>query len=135
MIKKFNDKNISFIIRGQYSGNHPSDRNSTTFCLIRSIQKFFPDSLIYYVIWKNYDLIDNLRIQHRRVKIIEIDDPGGPGLISLKKLDQQNNINRQIASAKAPLEMVRTNYTCIVRSDFLFHNNNLITLYLSLIHI
>lgn len=129
MIDKFNDNNISFIIRGQYSGSHPSDRNSITFCLIRSIQKFFPDSLIYYVIWKNYSLINNLRIQHRRVKIIEIDDPGGPGFISLKNLDQQNNINRQIVSVKAILDEVKTNYTCIVRSDFLFHNNNLITLY------
>ena len=129
MVKNFDDKNISFVIRGAYYGEHPSNRNSETFLLIRSIEKFFPNALIYYVIWQDYNFKSYLRIQHRKVKIIEINDPKTPELISISNTDHKNNINRQLVCAKEGLSKVNTSYCCIVRSDFLFHNKNLIPLY------
>ncbi len=126
--------NLSFVIRGSYEGFHPAYRESITFRLIRSIEKFFPDSFIYYVCWQNYTYIDNIRIQHPKVLVIEAEDPGSPEPIAVGDSNDikkyKNNINRQIKSAVVGLKLIKTKYVCLVRSDFVFHNQNITRLYL-----
>ena len=77
MKDQINDNQITFLIRGRYCGTHPSSRESITFKLIRSLEKFFPGSNIFFSTWENYKYNENLKAQHPRIKLIfskEIND-------------------------------------------------------------
>ena len=132
MKNQINDNQITFLIRGRYCGIHPSSRNSITFKLIRSLEKFFPGSNIFFSTWENYKYNENLKAQHPRIKLIfskEINDQSLEYGVGAQKKKYKNSINSQLLCISSGLSQVKTKYVCIVRSDFCFNNNNLKSLY------
>ena len=125
---------ITFLIRGLYSGYHPSYRESETFRLIRSIEEFFPESKIIFSTWLEYKHLDKIKIQHPKVEYVinkGIDNFDIKIAVGNQKdlKKYKNNINSQITSIRNGLDFTKSEYVCIVRSDFVFHNNKVIKLY------
>lgn len=113
------DKDISFCVQGQISID--TKGVNQTEMLFRSIRRFFPGSKIIFATWKN---ALELEIDPRLgIEVIELQDPGsGPRYAGFS---QPNNINRQIISSKAALELASTDFAVKMRSDMILTNNRL----------
>jgi hypothetical protein len=124
-------KDITFVVHGLFEGSHPSNPASVTNKLFASIYRYFPGSQIIFATWSNYPYIEFMDSLPPFVRIALATDPGAPPLITLSgsPLIHSNNINRHIVSCQAGLSCVETTYTCRMRPDFIFTNDNLVRLY------
>lgn len=121
MNTKITYSDLTFCVQGQVakglSGENQTDK------LIESIFRFFPGSPVIFATWKNQGATI---LQRHGLRIIELDDPGS--LPREKGSTSPNNINRQIRSSKAALELATTRFAIKIRSDMIFRSNRLIRL-------
>lgn len=108
-------RDLTFCIQGPLIDEEGKNRAQNLF---GSIAKHFPQSEVIVSSWE-----DQREHSFPGPKFIFSSDPGS-GLRRLK--GGHNNINRQIVSTQAALELVTTSYAAKVRSDLLFKNNNII---------
>jgi len=108
-------KELTFCIQGPVAFN--SKGTNLTEKLIQSIRLFFPNSQIILSTWEheNLNFVDGIRVVQSR-------DPGS-GVRYRHGLN--NNINRQIISTNAGLNLVKTKYVVKVRSDLLIEGSSL----------
>ena len=121
MNPKITFSDLTFCIQGQVSIGRSGENQTEK--LIESVFRLFPGSPVVFATWKDQDA----RIQQRDgLRIIELEDPGS--LAREFGSTSPNNINRQIRSTKASLELAKTRFAIKVRSDMIFNSNRLIRL-------
>jgi len=121
MNTKITFSDLTFCVQGQVSISLSGENQTEK--LIESIFRFFPGSPVVFATWKNQRAGI---LQRQGLRIVELDDPG-----SLPREDgstSPNNINRQIRSSKAALELATTRFAIKIRSDMIFKSNRLIRL-------
>jgi len=110
-------KNVTFCVQGPLrSGDGSRDYARV---LVESIHKYFPYSPVVISTWES----ERKFTFTSKEKLIFSQDPGS----QLRYLDgEKNNINRQIKSSQVALSQVNTEFSVKVRSDLVFHSNNLL---------
>lgn len=108
-------RDLTFCIQGPLIDEKGKNRAQNLF---GSIAKHFPQSEVVVSSWE-----DQREHSFPGPKFIFSSDPGS----GLRRLEGgNNNINRQIVSTQAALELVTTSCAAKVRSDLLFKNNNML---------
>ena len=107
IINGIDTNDISFVVQGAV------DKKITKECL-NSIRKCFPGAKIILSTWKGTN-VTNLSFD----QLVVSDDPGA---CTYSLIPDLNNINRQIVSTVAGLEIVTTKYAAKVRSDLCFES-------------
>ncbi len=104
IINGIDTKEITFVVQG------PVEKKATSLCL-QSIRNSFPNSRIVLSTWAGSHT-DGLEYD----SVVYSEDHGA----AVCDLNNVNcNINRQILSSKAGLEIVKTKYVAKVRSDLI----------------
>jgi hypothetical protein len=111
-------RKISFCIQGPVYFD--SRGNNATQQLVDSIKKHYPQSPIHFASW--LDQKDNL--PYGLNSHVLLGDPGS-GPRYLDRLET-NNINRQITSTQAALNLADTDFAVKIRSDLIIKNNFLL---------
>lgn len=117
-----NNKDITFVVQGP--------KLDITEQCVRGIRKYFPKSHIIFSTWVGTD-ISKIDCDEAVFNI----DPGDCGDSFFPqdlKYSHLNNLNRQILTSKAGLNLVKTRFSVKVRSDFIFTSDKLKILYQSL---
>jgi hypothetical protein len=100
---------ITFVVQGPVL--HPTKGVGGTKGLIESIRRHYPKSKIVLSTWTG-ESVEGIDAD----KIVFSKDPGSfPGVLDGKLIP--NNINRQIQSTQAGLQVVQTEYSVKLRSD------------------
>ena len=101
---------ISIVVQGAV------DKTETPKCL-KSIRQYLPNAEIILSTWEGTDLSC---IEGLYDKLVLSKDPGG---VFYEKKKYYQNINRQIVSTKAGLELAERKFIMKLRSDLIFTNN------------
>lgn len=101
---------ISIVVQGA------ADKTETPKCLT-SIRQYLPNAEIILSTWEGTDLSC---IEGLYDKLVLSKDPGG---VFYEKKKYYQNINRQIVSTKAGLELAERKFIMKLRSDLIFTNN------------
>ena len=115
-------KQLSVVIQGRV--------NSYTYKSILSILKHFPfcENIIIstWVEDQNYALTLK-SIDSRKISLVFSEDPGS----EIRRITpkEYHNINRILVSSKRGLDLAKTKYTLLIRSDLLFSSSDVLTYY------
>lgn len=109
--------NCSFVVQGPVVSEQ-----RITLNVLESIRTNFPGSEIILSTWKGTDVSELTGLYDQ---LVLSDDPGGYKV----KIDGYLNVNRQIISSKAGIDIARHEYIVKTRTDIVFKNNNILHWY------
>ena len=110
---------ITVIVQGPVvgGGDAPPDDRLTYWCL-ESIRRHLPGARIVLSTWEGSDT-DGLDCDD----IVFNTDPGGVPLFLSARAKVLNNVNRQIVTTKAGMNLCSSNYALKMRSDMALGNS------------
>jgi WavE lipopolysaccharide synthesis len=101
------------------------DIRSETISAIRSVRHLLPNSRL---ILSTFNTEDTASIADEVDDVILSDDPGAMPSFVKTDILLVNNVNRQLTTSKAGLDLVRTAYAVKMRTDCVLHNANCVDL-------
>lgn len=115
-----NTKDITIVFQGAIPNGMIG--NTSIICFnISKLRKYFPNAQIILSTWENSVIPNDLVVD----KIVQSQDPGA--LSGIKIFDgRTNNINRQIISTMAGINLVQTKYALKIRTDIYINSSILL---------
>tara|TARA_R110001583_G_scaffold10782_16_gene49639 strand:+ start:11730 stop:12665 length:936 start_codon:yes stop_codon:yes gene_type:complete len=112
-------KNITFVVQGAIF----KTKSKSTYDVVFSIRKFYPDSKVILSTWEGQKL--EIKLTTIIDELVLSKDPGDYTPNTCSPI----NINRQLVSSINGIKKVKTLYTVKTRTDLVFVSNNLANIF------